>query len=104
MTDDGRFQLEERQKSISDSDVSAISFGFMNRSSGMLDVIPMELGILYAAIFEIIPTVPDREAKDADLFSNAVHLRAACAALLAEMSPEQRRLVFAKARSLARGE
>lgn len=104
MTDDGTEQLGERQKSVADSEVSAISLGFMNRSSGMLDTIPMELGILYAAIFEILPTAPDRQANEVELFSSAVTLRTACATLLAEMSPEQRRLVFAKARSLARGE
>ena len=104
MTDDGRAQLEECLKSIAEPDVSAISFGFMSRSRGMIDTIPMELGILYAAIFEILPTAPERRAKEADLFSSADYLRKECAALLAEMDPEQRRLVFAKARSLARGE
>jgi len=70
----------------------------------MLDTIPIELGILYAAISDVCPMAPDREAKEAKLFSSSVDLRAECARLLMSMSPEQRAIVFTKAYSLARDE
>ena len=104
VSDHKKAQVGAERRSVAVSGTSAISFGFMNRSSGMLDTIPMELGILYAAISDVCPTSPDRQANEAQLFSSSVDLRAECARLLSEMTPQQRQLVFAKAHSLAKDE
>lgn len=80
------------------------SLDFVLGSDPSVETVPIELGILYAAISDVLESCGTRVASpsEAALMDDPAALRARCALLLRRMTIEQRLFVLDAAEKLAR--
>jgi hypothetical protein len=86
------------------ADVVMPSFDFIFGSDPSAEAVPIELGILYAAISDVLESCGKRIASpsEAALMEDPAALRDRCAELLRLMTIEQRLFVLDSAEKLAR--
>lgn len=103
-TGTGGSRLQGTVGSAARPDGAIPSFDFIFGSDPSAETVPVELGILYAAISDVLESCGTRVASpsEAALMDDPAALRARCALLLRRMTIEQRLFVLDAAEKLAR--